>query len=96
MSLASHVSVSAVKGFLQKVGPYDVTLVNRQHHKGRSIVNTADIMNRMEAMPAVANVKYALHCLDLAWTTRPTSLCHVMPCPALPCPALPHPVPLHS
>lgn len=56
--------VSADKGRLQEEGPYDVTLVNRQYHKGRSIVNTADIMKKMEVMPAVATVKYALLCLE--------------------------------
>ena len=42
---------------LQAEGPYDVTLVNRQYHKGRSILNTADIIKSMRAMKEVSSVK---------------------------------------
>lgn len=44
---------------LQPPGPYDVTLVNRQYHKGRSMVNTADVIKSMMAMKEVSSVRYA-------------------------------------
>ncbi|DBA83598.1 hypothetical protein WJX77_006813 [Trebouxia sp. C0004] len=38
-------------------GPYEVTLVNRQYHKGRSMVNTAAVIASMKAMEQVSSVK---------------------------------------
>lgn len=42
---------------MQAGGPYDVTLVNRQYHKGRSILNTPEIVRKLHAMPSVSSVK---------------------------------------
>ncbi len=41
----------------QAEGPYDVTLVNRQYHKGRSMLNTAAVITSMKAMKQVSSVK---------------------------------------
>lgn len=38
-------------------GPFEITLVNRQYHKGRSMVNTAGIITSMKAMHQVSSVK---------------------------------------
>ena len=42
---------------MQPEGPFNVTLVNRQYHKGRSMVNTANIITSMKAMDQVSSVK---------------------------------------
>ena len=41
----------------QAEGPYEVTLVNRQYHKGRSMLNTAAVITSMKAMEQVSTVK---------------------------------------
>ena len=42
---------------IQAEGPYEVTLVNRQYHKGRSMLNTAAVITSMKAMEQVSTVK---------------------------------------
>ena len=47
-------SISAL--VFQAEGPYEVTLVNRQYHKGRSMLNTAAVVTSMKAMEQVSSV----------------------------------------
>ena len=42
---------------LQPDGPYDVTLVNRHYNMGRSMVNTAKVIESMKEMEEVSSVK---------------------------------------
>ena len=45
---------------LQPEGPYKVTIVNRQYHKGRHMVNSLEIAQKMEEMPEVQSTRSAL------------------------------------
>lgn len=40
---------------MQPAGPYKVTIVNREYHVGRHIVNTEDIAREVNAMEQVSN-----------------------------------------
>ncbi len=40
---------------MQPAGPYKVTIVNREYHAGRHIVNTEDIAREVNAMESVSN-----------------------------------------
>ena len=40
---------------MQPAGPYKVTIVNREYHAGRHIVNTEDIAREVNAMEQVSN-----------------------------------------
>ncbi len=42
---------------LQAEGPYKVTIVNRQYHKGRHMVNNLDIAQKIEEMPQVQSTR---------------------------------------
>ena len=42
---------------LQPEGPYKVTIVNRQYHKGRHMVNSLEIAQKIEEMPEVKSTR---------------------------------------
>lgn len=42
---------------LQPEGPYKVTIVNRQYHKGRHMVNSVEIAQKIEEMPEVQSTR---------------------------------------
>lgn len=49
-----------LKGYvddLQPEGPYKVTIVNRQYHKGRHMVNSLDVAQRIEELPQVQSTR---------------------------------------
>ena len=45
---------------LQPEGPYKVTIVNRQYHKGRHMVNSLEIAQKIEEMPEVQSTRSAM------------------------------------
>ena len=45
---------------LQPEGPYKVTIVNRQYHKGRHMVNSLEVAQKIEEMPEVQSTRSAL------------------------------------
>ena len=47
-------------GLLQPDGPFKVTIVNRQYHKGRHMVNSLEIAQKIEEMPQVQSTRSAL------------------------------------
>ena len=51
---------------LQPEGPYKVTLVNRQYHKGRHMVNSLEIAQKIEEMPEVQSTRSAMLLLPLS------------------------------
>ena len=42
---------------MQADGPFKVTIVNRQYHKGRHMVNSMEIAQKMEEMPQVQSTR---------------------------------------
>ena len=52
----SSVSTDA-RVLLQPEGPYQVTIVNRQYHMGRHMVNAAEVAQKLEAMPQIATAR---------------------------------------
>jgi len=51
---------------LQPEGPYKVTIVNRQYHKGRHMVNSLEIAQKIEEMPEVQSTRSAMLLLSLS------------------------------
>jgi len=51
---------------LQPEGPYKVTIVNRQYHKGRHMVNSLEIAQKIEEMPEVQSTRSAMLLLPLS------------------------------
>ncbi len=45
---------------LQPEGPYKVTIVNRQYHKGRHMVNSLEVAQKIEEMPEVQSTRSAM------------------------------------
>ena len=43
--------------YVQVQGPYDVTLVNREYHKGRHIVNIKEVANNIQDMDHVKSTR---------------------------------------
>ena len=51
---------------LQPTGPFQVTIVNRQYHMGRHMVNVAEVVQKLQEMPQVSNTRSTPNIL-LSW-----------------------------
>jgi len=69
---------------MQPAGPYKVTIVNREYHAGRHIVNTEDIAREVNAMEQVSNCSWGLspfhllNCLNYSLSCLLSNLFHYL------------------
>ena len=53
-------------GGVQVDGPFRVTIMNRQYHKGRHIINALEIAQKIEEMPQVQSTRYVRR-MTMSW-----------------------------
>lgn len=56
-SISCSPDSQAIAWCVQVQGPYDVTLVNREYHKGRHIVNVKEVADNIQAMNQVRSTR---------------------------------------